>query len=882
MTAVERQLVVAVEGTAALGPYWSTIVADYVEKIVRNFCASELPGQKLAGAPPELALVVFHTHGPYSAFGVQRSGWTKDTDAFLSWLSGISFSGGGFSEASTSEGLAEALTILQSSPNTTTQSHQNHEAQKHCLLVAASNPYPLPTPVYRLPTQSADHKENIEPSKEPSIADAETVAKSFAQCSVSLSVISPKQLPTLKAIYSAGKRNPRAADPSVDHAKNPHFLVLLSENFMEARTALSRPLHGNLVPNQTITKMDTTPAVTMSGPTSNGNPSVNGPMMSRQSVGVGGISTATVKVEPATIPPMVSAPAFSHITPISNVASQGISALQTSSPSLISQEANIANDSVQEHKPIINPVQQPVRPGGHGSLLNNLSQVRLMNSTSLGGGTTSMGLPNIGTTPIQVHMSNMISSGMTSTPSVISSMSGPGQPIAAQQMVQSTGLGSFGSNTSTVSANSNVAVSSSLPNIQSTMGMGQSVQPVAQGGLMAGSQLGQGGIGANQNVMGGLGSTAISSAPAMMPTPGIAQQTGVNSLGVTNNSAMNMPIGQHPNGQQPPPKYVKIWEGTLSGQRQGQPVFICKLEGYRSGTASETLAADWPETMQIVRLIAQEHMNNKQYVGKADFLVFRTLNQHGFLGQLQEKKLCAVIQLPSQTLLLSMSDKAGRLIGMLFPGDMVVFKPQVSTQQPPMQQQQQLQQQQQQLQQQQQQQLQHMHMQPQGLPLQQQQMPLQQQQQPQMQPMQQQQTQMQPMQQQQPQMQPMQQQQQQQQMQPMQQQQQQQQQMPMQHHQQQPQQMQPMQHHQQQPQQMQPLQHQQQMPLQQHQQQMQQMQHQQQQMQQMQHQQQQQPQMVGTGMGQQFMQGHNRAAQMMQGKIVPQGPGSMPGGGFLS
>ncbi|WVZ64358.1 hypothetical protein U9M48_013890 [Paspalum notatum var. saurae] len=641
MAAVERQLVVAVEGTAALGPYWSTIVADYVEKIVRgkgqspgvfavsiagsyqnsnlwrNFCATELPGQKLAGAPPELALVVFHTHGPYSAFGVQRSGWTKDTDAFLSWLSGISFSGGGFSEASTCEGFAEALTILPGSPNTTTQSHQNHEAQKHCILVTASNPYPLPTPVYRLPTQSADHKENIESSKEPSIADAETVAKSFAQ----------------------GKRNPQAADPSVDHAKNPHFLVLLSENFMEARTALSRPLHGNLAPNQTITKMDTAPAVTMSGPTSNANSSVNGPMIGRQSVGVGGISTATVKVEPATIPPMVSAPTFSHITPISNMASQGISALQTSSPSLISQEANVANDSVQEHKPIINPVQQPVRPGGHGSLLNNLSQVRLMNSTSLRGGATSMGLPNIGTTPIQVHMSNMISSGMTSTPSVISSMSGPGQPIAAQQMVQSTALGSFGSNTSTVSGNSNEAVSSSLPNIQSSMGMGQSVQPVAQGGLMAGSQLGQGGIGANQNVMGGLGSTAISSAPAMMPTPGMARQTGVNSIGVTNNSAMNMPIGQHPNGQQAPPKYVKIWEGTLSGQRQGQPVFICKLEGYRSGTTSETLAADWPETMQIVRLIAQEHMNNKQYVGKADFLVFRTLNQHGFLGQLQEKKL---------------------------------------------------------------------------------------------------------------------------------------------------------------------------------------------------------------------------------------------------
>ncbi|TVU09096.1 hypothetical protein EJB05_42536 [Eragrostis curvula] len=672
--AAERQLVVAVEGTAALGPYWSTIVADYVEKIVRSFCASELPGQKLAGAPPELALVVFHTHGPYSAFGVQRSGWTKDMDAFLSWLSGISFSGGGFSEAATCEGLAEALTILQGSLSTT-QNHQNLEAQKHCILVAASNPYPLPTPVYCLPIQSADHKENNESSKEPSVADAETVAKSFAQCSVSLSVISPKQLPTLKALYNAGKRNPRAADPSVDQAKNPHFLVLLSENFMEARTALSRPLHGNLAPTQTITKIDSAPAVTMPVPTSNANPSVNGTMMGRQPVGVGGITTASVKVEPTTIPTMASAPAFSHITPVSNMASQGgVSALQSSSPSLISQEASIVNDSVHEQKPNIGVNQQPVRPGGHGSFLNNLSQARgLINSTSLGAAAAPMGLPNIGATPIQVHMSNMISSGMTSAPSVMPSVSGSGQPISTQQMVQSTSLGSFGANTSSVSGNSNIAVSSSLPNTQSSLGMGQSVPPMGQGGLMAGSQSGQGGLGANPNVMTGLGSTAMSSAPAMMPTPGMAQQTGVNSLGVTNSSAMNMPVGQHPNAQQPQPsKYVKIWEGTLSGQRQGQPVFICKLEGYRSGTAPETLAADWPETMQIVRLIAQEHMNNKQYVGKADFLVFRTLNQHGFLGQLQEKKLCAVIQLPSQTLLLSVSDKAGRLIGMLFPGVMFI------------------------------------------------------------------------------------------------------------------------------------------------------------------------------------------------------------------
>ncbi|KAJ0031528.1 hypothetical protein Pint_14770 [Pistacia integerrima] len=163
-------------------------------------------------------------------------------------------------------------------------------------------------------------------------------------------------------------------------------------------------------------------------------------------------------------------------------------------------------------------------------------------------------------------------------------------------------------------------------------------------------------------------------------------------------------------------------QGNLSGERQGQPVFVTKMEGYRSSSASETqnaivniplasghlfqllsmsilliffatmvnlasalesflfrfqpdfsstvcrLAANWPPLMQIVRLISEGHMHNKKYDKKADFLMFWAMNQHGFLGQLQEKKLCAVIQLPSQTLLLSVSDKASRLMGMLLPG----------------------------------------------------------------------------------------------------------------------------------------------------------------------------------------------------------------------
>ncbi|KAG6523833.1 hypothetical protein ZIOFF_013720 [Zingiber officinale] len=96
------------------------------------------------------------------------------------------FSGGGFSEAAIAEGLSEALMMFPVSINAS-DNHQIPEVQKHCILVAASNPYPLPTPVYRPPVSSLEHKENTEVQTESFLADAETVAKSFSQCFVSLS-----------------------------------------------------------------------------------------------------------------------------------------------------------------------------------------------------------------------------------------------------------------------------------------------------------------------------------------------------------------------------------------------------------------------------------------------------------------------------------------------------------------------------------------------------------------------------------------------------------------------------------------------------------------------------------------------------------------------
>ncbi|XP_030442268.2 LOW QUALITY PROTEIN: mediator of RNA polymerase II transcription subunit 25 [Syzygium oleosum] len=831
----ERSLIVAVDGTAAMGPYWKTVVSDYLEKIVRAFVGNEVPAQK---SNCDLSLVMFNSHGNLSACMVQRSAWTKDVSRFLDWLSAMSFSGGGFNDAAIAEGLSEALMMFPIPPDGNLPP-QSLDGKRHCVLVAATNPYPLSTPVYR-PTFQLEN-EHVETYTGGPLCDAEGVVKFFPQCCVSLSVICPKQLPKLRAIYNAGKRNPRAADPPVDNVKNPHFLVLIAENFLEARGALSRPGTSSLPSNQSPVKMDTAPppvnSVTAQPPTS--VPPVNGLLLNRQAVSAGNGPPAIVKVEPTTVPSMVAGPTFSHISSVPRPTTQGVSALQTSSPSSVSQDMVTNNKGVPDLKPVVSGgISQ--RPGGpvNSSILNNISQARqVVNSAALTGG-TSIRLQSMGQNPMAMHMSNMISTGMQSTvpaaqtgyssaQSGITSVTGPGTLSGTIPTAQNPCLGSFAPATSNITGNSNIGISQPTGNLQVGPGMGQTSPGMTQGSL-SGSQMVQNGVGMNPNMMSALGPTAPSSGTGtMIPTPGMPSQgqSGMQSINGNNNPGASMPLSQPSSSalQSAQSKYVKVWEGNLSGQRQGQPVLITKLEGYRSASASESLADNWPPTMQIVRLISQDHMNNKQYVGKADFLVFRAMNQHGFLGQLQEKKLCAVIQLPSQTLLLSVSDKACRLIGMLFPGDMVVFKPQIPSQQ----QQQQMQQQQQQMQQQ----LQappHPQMQQQQLTqMQQQQMP--QQLQPQHQQMQMLPQQQQQMQQLQPQMPQLQQQQQQ----------------PQQHLQQ----LQP-----QHPQQQQLQQLQQHAP----------------------------QQLMGTGMGQGYVQGPGRSQLMSQGPVSSQGLPNIPGGGFMS
>jgi len=66
-------------------------------------------------------------------------------------------------------------------PQNGCKAQQSLDGKRHCVLVSASNPYPLPTPVYRPAIENLEQGENGEAQTENLLYDAETVAKWFGQ-----------------------------------------------------------------------------------------------------------------------------------------------------------------------------------------------------------------------------------------------------------------------------------------------------------------------------------------------------------------------------------------------------------------------------------------------------------------------------------------------------------------------------------------------------------------------------------------------------------------------------------------------------------------------------------------------------------------------------
>ncbi|GMQ11217.1 hypothetical protein CsSME_00053937 [Camellia sinensis var. sinensis] len=227
----DKRLIIVIDSAAELGSHWKTILTDYLERIIRYFDYEASTSQGSCGTKSMLGLSVYSSQGPYYEVLVQPSGWTSDVESFIKWLSGLSFTSVGFDEAALAKGLSSALQMIAAAQR---GSETQLFGQSHCILVASSNSNPLFRP-FELP-------------KDPifdygRISDAESVAKLFVQSFVSLSVISPKLSPRLIEIYNAGNVNKRGMEFMLNDGKNRNYLILLSDNFMEAHAAL---IHDDL------------------------------------------------------------------------------------------------------------------------------------------------------------------------------------------------------------------------------------------------------------------------------------------------------------------------------------------------------------------------------------------------------------------------------------------------------------------------------------------------------------------------------------------------------------------------------------------------------------------------------------------------------------
>lgn len=61
------------------------------------------------------------------------------------------------------------------------QAQPSNDLKRHCILITASNPHTLPTPVFRPRLQSVERNENGDAQAESRLSDAETVASYFAK-----------------------------------------------------------------------------------------------------------------------------------------------------------------------------------------------------------------------------------------------------------------------------------------------------------------------------------------------------------------------------------------------------------------------------------------------------------------------------------------------------------------------------------------------------------------------------------------------------------------------------------------------------------------------------------------------------------------------------
>uniref|UniRef100_A0A8C7QL16 Mediator of RNA polymerase II transcription subunit 25 n=1 Tax=Oncorhynchus mykiss TaxID=8022 RepID=A0A8C7QL16_ONCMY len=331
-------VVFVIEGTANLGPYFESLRKHYILPAIEYFNGGPPAETDFGGdyGGTQYGLVVFNTVDCAPESYVQCHAPTSSAFEFVSWIDSIQFMGGGAESCSLiAEGLSVALQLFDDFKKMREQIGQTH---KVCVLLCNSPPYLLPA------VESVSYTGCTADNLVKIIRDVNLSAW------IHFSVVSPRKLPALRALFDRASPVGGQVDPHPDYSQDPfHMILVRGISLPVSSGGGSGPLKPILPPQPLPVSQ---PPL---GPASQPPPSLNAAQAAAQ------MAVEAANNQKSRFPGMVNpGPPFSGQSTLPSVA--GVKLASSSQPSL--STVTIVSTPMLPQQQAPPPQQQQVQPPG--------------------------------------------------------------------------------------------------------------------------------------------------------------------------------------------------------------------------------------------------------------------------------------------------------------------------------------------------------------------------------------------------------------------------------------------------------------------------------------------------------------------------------------
>ncbi|CAL5186528.1 unnamed protein product [Lathyrus oleraceus] len=697
----KRWLNIVVDGNKAMEQYWTDIVSNYLEKIVRCFIGERQDHENYLG-------LVFYNANSELGYDMQFMNWTKDVNRYMENLSHLSFNGNDLNQSSMAEGLAEAL-VMYPKPCDTMTEREYYNAERHCILVAPGDPVPKTMPVCVPMIQRA---QVIGQRLQACQIDFLEVAKKCVPLAVSLSVITPNPVPIFGAIFNLGNNVLTLSNAPISSYSTGQLTILLSKNFREAHKALKEkrivefPSTSvgsiNTALDSTLFSVlnfqeesaasqatigakiseacnDLTPeSVSASQPLdyqemifSNGTDQANVALTNSQiQVNLYEDIMAELNSDTDILPPMKRSRTFTPLedNDLTNLFELGENPLDDINHSLGHDQGVSFEKQLLE---VENELEKALNVASQNTPDNQTSNAELTASSSKVVDFTPFEVqapaPNTGEgSSTGLFYENALQSWYD--PSAISFSTNTSTLVSSSQFQTSVSNGNFAfpyvTSNSQMQPQPYSSSTSQLPMFPtfaresignfSAQPTGQHFQPY------------------NQYLRNNM-------APFNFPSQAFGANTWIHSAQRISPSYQNLNSNLYvlPSLDELQ-DYVHTWEGNLTGKINSSRVTVIKARAFRKTTTPLTLTLRWSNRLEISHLIPLKAVNHtKNFSHPIDNVIFHVLKYSNvdLYKHLKSRYMCAKIDLQCQSIILSPTERENFFVGTVFPGETLFIEP---------------------------------------------------------------------------------------------------------------------------------------------------------------------------------------------------------------